>query len=187
MGRLFGARGLTRFNRRGKLSGTALTVKTRGGDNLLVYKALTMIEPGHVLVIDAQGDTNNAVIGELIKLHALERGCAGFVVDGAIRDVAAFESTPCYARGVSHRGPYKNGPGETNVAVSIGGMVVQPGDIVIGDEDGLVAVPQAYAREVAEAAAASHAREEDIKREIASGAVHQSWLDSVLLKAGLEQ
>ncbi|MGY2499190.1 RraA family protein, partial [Klebsiella pneumoniae] len=91
-----GARGLTRFNRQGKLVGTALTVKTRPGDNLFIYKAMTMLQPGHVLVIDAQGDTCNAVIGELIKLYALQRGCTGFVVNGAIRDVASFESTPCY-------------------------------------------------------------------------------------------
>ena len=95
LGRHIGARGLNRYNRTGKLVGTALTVKTRPGDNLLIYKALSMLEPGHVLVVDAQGDTNNAVIGELVKLYAQQRGCVGFVIDGAIRDVASFEDTPC--------------------------------------------------------------------------------------------
>jgi len=185
LGRHIGARGLTRYNRSGKLVGTALTVKTRPGDNLYIYKALTLLEPGHVLVIDAQGDSNNAVIGELIKLYAQQRGCVGFIVDGAIRDVASFEDTPCYARGVVHCGPYKSGPGEINVPVSIGGMIVNPGDLIVGDEDGLVAFSQADAEQVLVKARQHEAHEEQVKAEIASGAIDQSWLDKVLEKAGL--
>lgn len=185
LGRHVGARGLTRFNRQGKLVGTALTVKTRPGDNLFVYKAMTMLQPGHVLVIDAQGDTCNAVIGELIKLYALQRGCAGFVVNGAIRDVASFESTPCYALDVVHCGPYKTGPGEINVPVSIGGMLVQPGDILVGDEDGLVAFAPEHAPALLEAAARHAAHEEAVKAEIATGKLKQSWLQRVLEQNGL--
>ncbi|NBA97137.1 RraA family protein [Pseudomonas sp. R5(2019)] len=185
LGRHIGARGLTRYNRTGKLVGTALTVKTRPGDNLYIYKALTLLEPGHVLVIDAQGDNTNAVIGELIKLYAEQRGCAGFIVDGAIRDVASFEHTPCYARSVVHCGPYKSGPGEINVPVSIGGMIVSPGDIIVGDEDGFVAFSQADAAQVLAKAREHEAHEEQVKAEIATGAVDQSWLDRVLDKAGL--
>jgi regulator of RNase E activity RraA len=142
MGRLVGAVGLTRFNKTGKLLGTAFTVKTRPGDNLIIYKALMMLQRGHVLVVDGGGEQHNALVGELVKLHAEQHGCAGFVIDGAIRDVTAFESFPCYARSISHRGPYKDGPGELNVAVSIGGQVVSPGDLVVGDEDGLVFSPR---------------------------------------------
>ncbi|MGY2199684.1 RraA family protein [Pseudomonas gingeri] len=185
LGRHIGARGLTRYNRTGKLVGTALTVKTRPGDNLYIYKALMMLKPGHVLVIDGQGDTNNAVIGELIKLYALQRGCVGFVVDGAIRDVASFENTPCYARAVVHCGPYKTGPGEINVPVSIGGMVINPGDIVVGDEDGLVAFSQDAAEEVLAKAREHEAHEERVKAEIATHAVEQSWITNALVKAGL--
>lgn len=185
LGRHIGARGLVRYNRTGKLVGTALTVKTRPGDNLYIYKALTLLEPGHVLVIDAQGDETNAVIGELIKLYALQRGCVGFIVDGAIRDVACFEDTPCYARSVVHCGPYKSGPGEINVPVSIGGMIVNPGDIIVGDEDGFVAFSQEDAEEVLVKARAHEVHEEHVKAEIASGAVDQSWLEKVLDKAGL--
>jgi regulator of RNase E activity RraA len=185
LGRHIGARGLTRYNTTGKLVGTALTIKTRPGDNLYIYKALTLLEPGHVLVIDAQGDTNNAVIGELIKLYAQQRGCVGFVVDGAIRDVDSFASSPCYARAVVHCGPYKTGPGEINVPVSVGGMVVNPGDIIVGDEDGVVAFPQAVAQHVLAQARAHEAHEERVKAEIATGAIDQSWLDKVLEKAGL--
>lgn len=185
LGRHIGARGLIRYNTTGKLVGTALTIKTRPGDNLYIYKALTLLEPGHVLVIDAQGDTNNAVIGELIKLYAEQRGCVGFIVDGAIRDVDSFRSSPCYARGVVHCGPYKTGPGEINVPVSVGGMLVNPGDIIVGDEDGVVAFPLAAAEQVLAQARAHQAHEERVKAEIATGAVDQSWLDKVLEKAGL--
>jgi len=180
MARHIGIKGLKRYNTSGKLVGTALTVKTRPGDNLFIYKALPLIQPGHVLVIDAQGDTNNAVIGELIKLYAQSRGCVGFIVDGAIRDVASFADVPCYARDVIHCGPYKSGPGEINVPVSIGGQLIEPGDIIVADEDGVVSFPQAHAEELLRLAARHAAIEEDVKAEIASGAKSQSWLDKYL-------
>ena len=185
LGRHIGARGLTRLNKTGKVVGTALTVKTRPGDNLYIYKAMTMLRPGHVLVIDAQGDLNNAVIGELVKLYADMRGCVGYVVDGVIRDVVAFENTPLYARGVMHCGPYKDGPGEVNVPVSIGGMIVTPGDILVGDEDGLVAFPQADASEVLRLAGLHAEHERRVMAEIATGEHRQSWLEATLAARGL--
>jgi RraA family protein len=188
--RLAGVAGLQRFHRQRKLVGTAVTVKTRPGDNLAIYKALMDMQPGHVLVVDGGGDLANALIGELILQYALQRGCVGFVVDGAIRDCAAFREAdfPCHALGVSHRGPYKNGPGEINVPVSIGGHVVRPGDIVVGDEDGLVTFPVADAARLLDAAASSAAREAAIRDEIATGRVEQSWLQAVLGAHGpLEQ
>lgn len=185
LSRHVGVVGLNRYNRTGKLVGTALTVKTRPGDNLYIYKALTMVQPGHVLVIDAGGDFNNAVIGELIKLYAIQRGCVGFVVDGSIRDVASFEDFPCYARNVVHRGPYKDGPGEVNVPVSIGGQIINPGDILLGDEDGLVCFAPEHADELIGLAAKHQAHEEHIKAEIATGSAEQSWLTKVLESNGL--
>jgi regulator of RNase E activity RraA len=180
LGRHIGVRGLHRYNTQGKLAGTALTVKTRPGDNLFIYKALRLIQAGHVLVIDAQGDVNNAVIGELIKLYADSRGCVGYIVDGAIRDVAAFASTPLYARAITHCGPYKSGPGEINVPVSIGGQIINPGDIIVGDEDGVVSFPQADAEKILTLARAHEELEERVKAEIASGSDKQSWLDKYL-------
>lgn len=88
--RLSGVVGLQRLHRQRKLVGTAVTVQTRPGDNLLVYKALMLMTPGQVLVVDGGGDTTNALVGELIMLYAQQRGCAGFVLDGAVRDSAAF-------------------------------------------------------------------------------------------------
>jgi RraA family protein len=185
--RLSGIVGLQRFHRQRKLLGTAITVKTRPGDNLLVYKALMGARPGHVLVIDGGGDTTNALVGELIMLYAQQRGCAGIVVDGAIRDAAAFRDAdfPCYARAASHRGPYKNGPGAVNVPVCVGGQLVQPGDIVLGDEDGIVSFPQSDAPRLLAAIEQTARFEEAIRAEIANGRVEQSWLTKALGPHGL--
>ncbi|MHA7685760.1 RraA family protein [Cupriavidus sp. PET2-C1] len=185
--RLCGVTGLTRFHRSKKLVGTAFTVKARPGDNLLIYKALMELEPGHVLVVDGSGDCTNALVGELIMLYAQQRGCAGFVLDGAIRDTAAFLEAdfPCYARGVSHRGPYKLGPGAMNVPVTIGGQVVLPGDIVVGDEDGVVTFPASEAEAILNAVKVTAANEEKIKAEIATGQLQQKWLEKVLTPYGL--
>jgi len=185
--RQVGVVGLTRYNRTGKLVGTAVTVKTRAGDNLYIYKAMTMLEPGHVLVIDAAGDVSNACLGEIMKKYLQQRGCAGVIINGAIRDVAAFEndSFPCYALGNVHRGPYKEGPGQINVPVSIGGQVIEPGDVIVADEDGIVCFPVEQARALIAAANAHAAKEEKIMNEIASGAVEQSWLQPLLAARGL--
>ncbi|PKU25506.1 RraA family protein [Telmatospirillum siberiense] len=182
LSRSVGIVGLTRYSRRGKLLGTAFTVKTRPGDNVYIYKALTMLQPGHVLVVDLGGDTNNAVIGELMKLYAEQRGCAGFVVNGAIRDVATFEKGefPCYARGNTHRGPYKSGPGEINVPVAVGGQVIEPGDVLVGDEDGIVSFPRDIAGELIAKARETAACEDAIKAEIATGNPEQSWIAKAL-------
>lgn len=179
--RLAGIAGLQRFHAGRKLVGTAVTVKTRPGDNLAIYKALIDMQPGHVLVVDGGGDLNNALVGELILQYAVQRGCSGFVIDGAIRDSAVFrdQDFPCYARGVTHRGPYKNGPGAINVPIHVGGQLVQPGDIVVGDEDGVVSFPVADAGRVLEAARRSAANEAAIRQEIANGQVEQSWLRAV--------
>ncbi|MEO5794126.1 MAG: RraA family protein [Rhodoferax sp.] len=185
--RLSGITGLRRFHRAKKLVGTAFTVKARPGDNLLIYKALQALQPGHVLVVDGAGDPTNALVGELIMLYAQQRGCAGFVLDAAIRDTTAFFEAdfPCYARSVSHRGPYKLGPGAINCAVSVGGQVVQPGDLVVGDEDGVVSFPQADAARLLAAIRTTEANENAIKAEIANGRVEQHWLAKVLHAHGL--
>jgi regulator of RNase E activity RraA len=176
--RMAGITALHRYHRARKLVGTAFTVKTRPGDNLPIYHAMPLLQPGHVLVIDGGGDTNNALVGDLILSYILQRGCVGLVVDGVVRDTAAFLEAdfPCYARGVSHRGPYKNGPGALNVPVAIAGQVVNPGDIVVGDEDGLVTFPQSDAERLLEAARRSAAKEDAIRAEILTGRVQQSWL-----------
>lgn len=143
MGRLVGTTGLHPVNRSPvTVCGNAFTVSVRAGDNLLIHKALELLQPGDVLVIDGEGDVSRALVGEIMMSVARWRGATGFVVDGAIRDVEAFEQQqfPCWARGINLRGPYKDGPGTINRPISIGGMLVNPGDIIVGDSDGLVAV-----------------------------------------------
>jgi regulator of RNase E activity RraA len=185
--RLSGITGLQRFNPSQRLIGTAFTVKARPGDNLLIYKALTLLKPGHVLVVDGGGELINALVGELIMLYAQQRQCAGFVIDGAIRDTAAFHAAdfPCFARGCSHRGPYKSGPGALNVPVSIGGQVVEAGDLVVGDEDGVVTFPQRDSDRLLAAVGKTVAMEAAIKAEISNGLIRQTWLDKVLSTHGL--
>jgi regulator of RNase E activity RraA len=126
------------------MAGTAVTARSRAGDNLTYLRALEFCRPGDVLVIDGGGDLANAAVGGILSFYAAHIGLAGVVVDGAIRDVAEIRGRdfPVYARGVTHRGPYKDGPGEINVPICVGGMVVNPGDIVVGDQDGLLAIPQ---------------------------------------------
>lgn len=187
MHRMAGASELRPYHRGARLAGVALTVRVRPGDNLMIHKALTLVEPGDVVVVDGGGLTDRALVGEIMKCVAQRRGAAGFVIDGAIRDVAAFagDTFGCFARGVSHKGPYKEGPGEINVPVSIAGMVVRPGDIVIGDDDGVLAIDPADAAQVAEATRAHVAREVKTLAHIAAGTYDTGWIDKLLAAKGL--
>lgn len=174
------------MHREGKLAGPAFTVKTAPGDNLLVHKALDVARPGDVIVVDAGGYAEQAIIGELMATRARQRGIAGLVIWGAIRDSAELGagSYPVFACGVTHRGPYKDGPGEINVPVSIGGMSVNPGDIIVGDADGLVAVPQALAERVLASAQAILAKETAAMKQMQDGTVDRSWVDQTLKARG---
>ncbi|MBT2757776.1 RraA family protein [Mesobacillus foraminis] len=176
------------FHKKGKLVGTALTVKTRPGDNLLVHKAIDMAEPGDVIVVDAGGDLTNAIVGEIMLRLARVKGISGFIIDGAIRDSAAFLAGdfPIYARGITHRGPYKDGPGEINVPVSVGGMLVSPGDLIVGDEDGLAVVPVDSAEEILMKVRAQEQKEHEIMASIDNGTVDRSWVDEALKQKGCE-
>jgi RraA family protein len=182
LGRLSGITGLTRFHRQAKLVGTALTIKVRPGDNTIIYKALETLSPGHILVIDGGSDLKNALVGDLIMSYAKQHGCVGFIVDGSIRDSAAFYEAdfPCYARSAIHRGPYKGGPAALNIPVSIGGQVVNPGDIVVADEDGIVTFSQADAEAILAAAHQTAAKENAIKADIDSGKRDIQWLSGIL-------
>ncbi|WP_321448605.1 RraA family protein [uncultured Cohaesibacter sp.] len=170
----------------GSMAGPALTVKARPGDNLMFQKAIDLAEPGDIIVVDAGGDVTNALMGELMLAWAIQRGVAGFVINGAIRDVDAFVETnlPTFAAGISHRGPYKDGPGEINVPISINGMVIQPGDIVIGDSDGVLAVPLDAAEEILKKAQAKHSAETRQLQNISEGKNDRSWVDAALKARG---
>jgi len=176
------------MHRSGTMVGTAFTVRTRPGDNLMVHKAIDMAAPGDVIVVDAGGALENAIIGELMAGWARKRGIAGFVIDGAIRDSQALAEGdfPVYAAGVTHRGPYKDGPGEINVVVSVGGMVVRPGDLVAGDHDGVVAIAPGDAEQVIAAAEAQHRKEQASMAAIAAGTWDRRWVDEALRARGCD-
>lgn len=155
----------------GTMAGTALTVKVPCGDNRAIHQALELLGPGQVLVVDGGGDVSRALMGDIMAAIAEKRGAAGVVVDGAIRDLATIGkgTFPMFARAGFHRGPYKNGPGQINVPVSIGGMTVSPGDFVIGDHDGIVAFPASQAASLLQQCLATEEKEAEMLAQIAAG------------------
>jgi RraA family protein len=166
-----------------RLVGPACTVKLFPGDNLMVHKALDVLEPGDVVIVDAGGSAMNAVLGDLISTKARHRGAAGFVVDGLVRDlpnIRELDAFHVFARGTTPIGPLHRGPGEINYPICCGGVVVNPGDIVVGDEMGVVVVPQGIAAELLERLkshdSANAAYFESVKR----GDFSNAWVDRIL-------
>jgi len=174
------------MHKSGQMAGPALTVKSRPGDNLMLHKAIDMAEPGDIIVCDAGGDLTNSLMGELMLAHAMKRGVGGFVLDGAVRDVEAFldVNLPVFAAGVSHRGPYKDGPGEINVSVAIDGMVIEPGDLVIGDWDGVLSIPFDDVDSILKKTNEKQAAEAVDMAKIEAGEWDRSWVDKTLKDRG---
>lgn len=169
------------------LCGLAVTVNARPADNLMVHKALQVAERGDIVVVNTCGNTASAVFGELMCHTAVARGIGGMVVDGAIRDVDAITRLgfPAYSRSVSPGGCDKDGPGEINVPISCGGTVVMPGDMVVGDEDGVVVVPRDSAVEVLGLVGQLVERERVRIHEIRSGVIFRPDVDEWLRTRGV--
>lgn len=169
--------------------GTAVTVKTYPGDNLMVHKALDVAKPGDVIVVDTGGARRTAVLGDLVSAKAKHRGVAGFVVDGLIRDlpgILELKTLPIFARGVTPVGPLHRGPGEINYPVCVGGIVVQPGDVIVGDLNGVVVVPRDAAADILRRL---HEQEESLAAytaAVARGEFSNAWVDTLLRDQGLE-
>lgn len=176
------------MHKNGVLCGPALTVKTRPGDNLMIHKAIEMAQPGDVIVVDAGGDLTNSLMGELMLAHAIKRQVAGFVLNGAIRDAEAFleRNLPVYAAGVTHRGPYRDGPGEIGFPVSFNSMPIEAGDLILGDFDGIVSVKKADLETVLIAARKKLASEIKQMEQTEDGSVDKSWIDHVLKEKGCQ-
>lgn len=170
------------------LLGTAFTVKMRSADNLLMHKALLLAKPGDVVVVDVQGDTVNSITGEIMMTEASRKGLAGVVIDGAVRDANALKkmNMAIYAVGITPRGPYKDGPGEINVPVCLGGIAVHPGDIMVGDGDGIVVINPNDASYILEKARAKLANEKAVFKAIEEGKRDKSWVDKELEARGCE-
>lgn len=171
------------------LLGVAFTVKVAEGDNLMFHKALNMAQPGDVFMIDAGGDPHRSIFGEIMVRYCEKQGFAGIVVDGSIRDSDSIShmAFPVYAKGVTPNGPYKNGPGEIGGIVTVGGIIVHPGDIVVGDADGVIVIRPDEAEELAAKVRAFNENEvismERIARE---GVLPRPWVDEKLNALGVE-
>jgi regulator of RNase E activity RraA len=170
------------------MAGPALTVRTRPGDNLMVWKALDVAQPGDVLVIATYEYTTASTFGERVVQAAKAKGLAGIVCDGMCRDASGIRATglPTFVTGTVPSSPGKDGPGEIGGAVSCGGMVVHAGDLIVGDEDGVVVVPLADAPAVAERLKAIFEKEAHIAADLAAGRLVPEWVDAALAAKGCE-
>ena len=190
MGRIAAVRANIAEVNRGHLVGSAFTVKVPQGDNLMFHAAMDMAEPGDVIVIDAGGFCDRAIFGELMATYCKKKGIKGIVCDGAIRDRDGLEKMknfPIYAVGNTPNGPYKNGPGEINVPVVIGDKIVYPGDIVVGDADGVLFIRPKDAEYLARATKEVQTKEEKIyKRIVEDGLYERPWVEELLKKIGCE-
>lgn len=165
-----------------ELIGPACTVRVYPGDNLMVHKSLDIALPGDVLVIDGGVRVNNGLVGGLIAAKARHRGIAGIVVDGLVRDHAELLQIglPIFSRGITAQGPLHRGPGEINFAVTCGGVVVHPGDLVRGDSDGVAVVPRDFVNELASHLAIRSRRMKAYAKAVKRGKFSNEWVDRIL-------
>ena len=169
------------------LCGLAVTVNARPADNLMIHKALQVAVPGEIVVVNTGGNTTSAVFGELMCNTAVAAKLGGIVVDGAIRDVEGLTALgfPAFSRTVCAGGCDTDGPGEINVPISCGGVVVSPGDIVVGDTDGVAVVPRSEAMEVLKLVQELMSREKQRVAEIKAGVLFRPEIDESLRKKGV--
>ncbi|HEU0204318.1 MAG TPA: RraA family protein [Burkholderiaceae bacterium] len=171
-----------------KFAGTAITVEVRPGDNLMIHAALAIAQPGDVLMIDGKGDLSSALMGEIMSHQAMALGVAAVVMDGAVRDSEAIRAMgfPMFAAGTNPNGPTKSVAGRLNHPISIGGVTVHPGDLVVGDADGVTVIERTKAAAMLPLAAAKVAAE---TKRIAGikdrQALRPDWLDDALRAAGV--
>ncbi|MBC9206348.1 RraA family protein [Roseomonas aerophila] len=180
--------GFRAFGARRAVVGHAVTVRVRAGDNLLLHRAIDLAQPGDVVVCDGGGDLSIAVAGDLMIGHAVRRGIAALIVDGAVRDIEPLSRMEIgvWARGITPAGPYKDGPGEIGHTIACGGQVVMPGDLIAADEDGVVVIPAAQAAAVIAAAEAHAAKEADTTAAIAGAGWDRAWVEESLAAKGCE-
>jgi regulator of RNase E activity RraA len=172
-----------------RLVGPACTVKVYPGDNLMVHKALDIAQPGDVIVVDTSSSSLTAVLGDLVCTKARHRGIAGFIVDGLIRDLPAIKRLgdfPVFARDVTPKGPLHRGPGEIGYPISCGGIVVNPGDVVVADLNGVVIVPKDISDELLARLDSKAAKESDYVTAVARGDFNNDWVDAMLEASGVE-
>ena len=165
-----------------RVVGPALTVWCHSGDNLMLHKALSLAQPGDIVVMNTQGNINNSGFGELVATTAVKMGVRGVIVDGTVRDAEAFErlGLPVYSRGICPNGCNKDGGGEVGTIIACGGVAVRPGDVIVADRDGIAVVPLEDAGEVAALTKAQIEREEKRLAEIEKGVITRPEIDETL-------
>ncbi|KAF6666672.1 MULTISPECIES: RraA family protein [Pantoea] len=170
-----------------KVAGPAITVEVRPGDNLAIHAALAIAQPGDVIVVDGKGDISCALIGEIMSTQAQASGIAGIIIDGAVRDADALSTNgfPVFAAGLNPCGPTKSVAGRVNFPVSVAGAAVQPGDLVIGDIDGVVVLPREAVPALIELAQKKLDFETSRIAAIRDGDLRAPWLEKALLTAGM--
>jgi RraA family protein len=165
------------------LCGCVCTVRVFPGDNLMVHKALDICQPGDVIVVDGHGHRSmNAVLGDLICAKAKHRGIAGFIVDGLVRDMPTIDELdfPVFARGTTAVGPLHRGPGEINYPISCGGVVINPGDVIVADAAGIVVIPLAHVDSVIDRLEAQRERMATYLAAVRRGDFSNAWVDDLL-------
>jgi regulator of RNase E activity RraA len=169
-----------------KLAGSALTVRIRPFDNLVIYKALELSQPGDVIVIGTGNFDGAATWGDITSMIAKARGAVGVVTDGMVRDMEGIcqVGLPVFARGATPNSPYKDGQGEVNFPITCGGVTVRPGDIVVGDGDGVVVIPREDWDEVLKAASKVVEKENQTIANIQAGKLIPDWVAKTLADRG---
>jgi RraA family protein len=171
-----------------KVAGPAITVDVRPGDNLMIHAALAIAQPGDVLVIDGKGDQGSALMGAIMMNQAKAMGLAGVIIDGAVRDVEEIRELgfPVFSVGSNPNGPTKFVPGRVNWPISAGGVTVNPGDLIVGDADGVVVIEREKAQSLLEPAAKKLADEtRRIQGILRKEQLRPTWLDGALRAAGV--
>lgn len=169
--------------------GTALTVKTCAGDNLIIHAALNIAQEGDFIVVANEGGSARSLIGEIMMAYLYHtKKIAGIVIDGPIRDIDEISKWdfPVYATGTNPGGPYKEGPGEINVPVSCGNISVCPGDIIVADPDGVIVIPKRDAAIILEDAKKFQAADELKLIAAKNGTLKREWVEKSLTEKGFE-
>lgn len=170
-----------------KIAGNAITVRMRSADNLMLHKAISMAKEGDIIVVDTNGSESNAILGELMTASALRSGVAGIVIDGGIRDILELKkiNAPVFAKYITPAVADRHGPGEINNSISCGGVPVNPGDIIIGDANGVVVVKQEIGEEVLKLAQQKLKDDNNWMDEISKGVFMIPVIDEDLRKNGV--
>ncbi|MBP9532154.1 MAG: RraA family protein [Syntrophaceae bacterium] len=168
--------------------GTALTVKARPGDNLMIHKALNMAGPGDVIIVSNEEDSSQSLVGEIMVTYAKYKGVTGLIFDGPIRDIGAISGMdiPVYATGTTPGGPFKDGPGEVNTPISCGGAMIEPGDIILADKDGVIVIPKRDAEAILKAAQKFAASDNAKLLAAQNGTADRAWVEKSLAEKGCE-